>query len=237
MPETDIVATPFLHHLVFGLYPYIAVIVMVMGSILRYDRDQYSWKAGSSQLLSSKGMRMGSNLFHIGIIMLFFTHLVGLLTPESVYHHFVTTEAKQMMAMVGGALLGGICFIGLTMLLVRRMTDPRIRATSKFSDILLLWVLYIQLILGLISIFYSAQHMDGSSMVALGNWAQHIVTFRSGAADFIVHEPWVFKAHLFLGLTIFLIFPFTRLVHMLSVPVKYIFRSGYQIVRKRGRGY
>ncbi|MBL4767463.1 MAG: respiratory nitrate reductase subunit gamma [Rhodobacteraceae bacterium] len=238
MPELDpSTTTDFLNHLVFGLYPYIAVMVMVLGSILRYDRDQYSWKAGSSQLLSSKGMRLGSNLFHVGIILLFFTHLVGLLTPESVYHLFVTTEAKQMMAMVGGAVLGGICFIGLTILLVRRMTDKRVRATSKFSDILLLWLLYIQLILGLISIYYSAQHLDGSSMVALGNWAQHIVTFRSGAADFIIHEPWVFKAHLFLGLTIFLIFPFTRLVHMLSVPVKYIFRSGYQIVRKRGGGY
>lgn len=234
MPEAT---TDFLNHLVFGLYPYIAIMVMVLGSILRYDRDQYSWKAGSSQLLRGRGMRIGSNLFHVGIILLFFTHLVGLLTPESVYHIFVTTEAKQLMAMVGGAILGGICFIGLTMLLWRRMTDPRIRATSRFSDILLLWVLYIQLILGLISIYYSAQHMDGSSMVALGNWAQHIVTFRSGASDFIVNEPWVFKAHLFLGMTIFLIFPFTRLVHMLSVPVKYIFRSGYQIVRRRGRGY
>ena len=234
MPETT---TDFLNHLVFGLYPYIAVIVMIVGSILRYDRDQYSWKAGSSQLLTSKGMRMGSNLFHVGIILLFFTHLVGLLTPESLYHYVITTEGKQIMAMIGGGILGSICFIGLSILLWRRMTDPRIRATSKFSDILLLWLLYIQLILGLISIFYSAQHMDGSSMVALGNWAQHIVTFRSGASDFILQEPWVFKAHLFLGLTIFLIFPFTRLVHMLSVPVKYIFRSGYQIVRKRGRGY
>lgn len=233
MPEIS----SFINHFVFGLYPYIAMLVLVLGSILRYDRDQYSWKAGSSQLLRSKGMRIGSNLFHIGIILLFFTHLVGLLTPASIYHHFITTEAKQILAMVGGGILGTICFIGLTILLVRRMTDKRIRATSKFSDILLLWVLYIQLILGLISIFYSAQHMDGSSMVALGNWAQHIFTFRSGAADFIIHEPWVFKAHLALGMTIFLIFPFTRLVHMLSVPVKYIFRSGYQIVRKRGRGY
>jgi len=233
MPET----TSFLNHLAFGIYPYIAVLVMVLGSILRYDRDQYSWKANSSQLLRSKGMRLGSNLFHIGIILLFFTHLVGLLMPESVYHLFMTTEAKQMMAMIGGGILGGICFIGLTILIVRRMTDKRIRATSKTSDILLLWMLYIQLILGLISIYYSAQHLDGSSMVALGNWAQHIVTFRSGAADFIVNEPWVFKAHLLLGLTIFLVFPFTRLVHMLSVPVKYIFRRGYQIVRKRGRGY
>ncbi len=234
MPES---LSLFLNHLVFGLYPYFALTVLIVGSILRYDRDQYSWKAGSSQLLRSKGMRIGSNLFHIGIILLFFTHLVGLLTPESLYHLVITTEAKQVMAMVGGGILGSICFIGLTMLLYRRMTDKRIRATSKFSDILLLWVLYIQLILGLTTIFFSAQHMDGSSMVALANWAQHIMTFRSGAADYVLHEPWVFKVHLFLGLSIFVIFPFTRLVHMLSVPVKYIFRSGYQIVRRRGRGY
>ncbi len=227
----------FFHNFLFGFYPYIAIVVMVMGSILRYDRDQYSWKAGSSQLLRSKGMRLGSNLFHVGIILLFFTHLVGLLTPESVYHMVITTEAKQVMAMIGGGILGGICFVGLTILLFRRLTDKRISATSSTSDILLLVVLYIQLILGLISIGYSAQHMDGSSMVALANWAQHIVTFRSGAAHFIIHEPWVFKAHIFLGMTIFLIFPFTRLVHMLSAPVKYLFRSGYQIVRKRGKGY
>ncbi|MCF8473432.1 MAG: respiratory nitrate reductase subunit gamma [Emcibacter sp.] len=227
----------FFHNFLFGFYPYIAITVMVIGSILRYDRDQYSWKAGSSQLLRSKGMRLGSNLFHVGIILLFFTHLVGLLTPESVYHKVITTEAKQIMAMIGGGILGGICFVGLTILLYRRLTDKRISATSSTSDILLLVVLYIQLILGLISIGYSAQHMDGSSMVALANWAQHIVTFRGGAADYIIHEPWVFKAHLFLGMTIFLIFPFTRLVHMLSAPVKYLFRSGYQIVRKRGKGY
>jgi len=234
MPES---LSLFVNHLVFGLYPYFALTVLIVGSILRYDRDQYSWKAGSSQLLRSKGMRIGSNLFHIGIILLFFTHLVGLLTPESLYHLVITTEGKQVMAMIGGGILGSICFIGLTMLLYRRMTDKRIRATSKFSDILLLWILYIQLILGITSIFYSAQHMDGSSMVALANWAQHIMTFRSGASDYVLHEPWVFKVHLFLGLSIFVIFPFTRLVHMLSVPVKYIFRSGYQIVRRRGRGY
>ncbi|NOZ41775.1 MAG: respiratory nitrate reductase subunit gamma [Alphaproteobacteria bacterium] len=234
MPET----TPsFFYNMVFGIYPYIAVSVLVLGSILRYDRDQYSWKTSSSQLLRGKGMRVGSNLFHIGIILLFFTHLVGLLTPEGVYHLVITTPHKQILAMIGGGILGGITFIGLTMLLVRRMTDKRIRATSKFSDILLLWLLYIQLILGLTTIFFSAQHLDGSSMVALANWAQHIVTFQSGAAGYIVNESWVFKAHIFLGLTIFLIFPFTRLVHMLSAPVKYLWRPGYQIVRRRGKGY
>jgi len=137
------------------------------------------------------------------------------------------------MAMVAGGIFGTICFIGMTILLVRRLTDPRIRATSKPADIMILLVLYVQLILGLATIPSSAAHPDGSSMIALANWAQHIVTFRTGAADFVLHEPVIFKAHIVLGLTIFVLFPFTRLVHVLSAPVKYLFRSGYQIVRKR----
>mgnify|MGYP000291856038 CR=1 FL=1 len=224
----------YLHQFFFGIYPYLAIMIMVGVTIIRYDRDQYTWKADSSQLLRSKGMRMGSNLFHIGILFLFFGHLVGLLTPEPVYHLVMTAGAKQIMAMVSGGAFGILCFIGLSMLLYRRLFDPRIKATSRFSDIALLVILYVELILGLITIPYSAQHLDGSSMIALANWAQHIVTFRSGAADFIIGEAWVFKAHLVLGLSIFLVFPFTRLVHMLSAPVKYLFRTGYQIVRRRG---
>jgi len=224
----------YLNDFFFGIYPYLAIATLVIGSALRYDQDPYSWKAGSSQLLRSRGMRIGSNMFHVGIILLFFGHLVGLLTPEPVYHLVMTAGAKQLMAMVAGGIFGSICFIGMTILIYRRLFDARIRATSKPADILILLVLYVQLILGLATIPFSAQHMDGSSMVALANWAQYIVTFRSGAADFIMHEALVFKLHIALGLTIFVLFPFTRLVHMLSAPIKYIFRSGYQVVRKRG---
>mgnify|MGYP001076617639 FL=1 len=224
----------FINQFLFGIYPYIAITIMVVGSVYRYDRDQYTWKADSSQLLRAKGMRVGSNLFHIGIILLFFGHLVGLLMPESIYHLVMSAQTKQLMAMIAGGIFGSICFVGLTILIRRRLFDPRIRATSKPTDIAVLLILYVQLILGLITIPYSAQHLDGSSMVALGNWAQHIVTFRSGAADFVMDEAWVFKVHLFLGITIFLFFPFTRLVHMLSAPLKYLTRKGYQVVRKRG---
>lgn len=230
-------ALDYINQFLFGYYPYICLAVFIIGSALRYDRDQYSWKADSSQLLRKKGMSLGSNLFHIGIILLFFGHLVGLLTPHEVYHHFMTAEAKQLMAMVAGGIFGTICFIGMTILLKRRLFDDRIRATSKPSDIMILVILYIQLILGLLTLPFSAQHLDGSSMIALANWAQHIVTFRSGAAEFITNEALIFKLHLVLGTTIFLIFPFTRLVHILSgvsAPFKYLFRSGYQIVRKRG---
>ena len=226
----------FINQFFFGYYPYICLTIFIVGSFLRYDRDQYTWKADSSQLLRKKHMLIGNNFFHVGILFLFFGHLVGLLTPHYIYEPFISAGAKQLLAMIAGGVFGVICFIGMTMLLYRRLFDERIRSTSHFSDILVLVILYIQLILGLISIFYSFEHLDGSSMVALGNWAQKIVTFQFDASQYIVEMSWVFKTHITLGLTIFIIFPFTRLVHVFSgftAPFRYLMRTGYQIVRKR----
>ena len=122
------------------------------------------------------------------------------------------------------------------MLLHRRLSDPRIRRTSSIADIAVLFILLAQLLLGLGTIFVSLHHLDGSEMVALMSWAQHIVTFRPGAADFVAGVSPVFKTHLVLGMTIFLIFPFTRLVHIWSAPIWYLGRRGYQIVRTRRIG-
>jgi len=224
----------YINQFFFGIYPYIAITVFFLGSLLRYDRDQYTWKASSSQLLSKKDMRLGSNLFHIGIIMLFFGHLMGLLTPHWAYHFLMDAGTKQMMAMTAGGIFGITCLIGMILLIRRRMLDARIKATSQPTDLPILLILFVQLVLGLITIPFSAQHMDGSSMLALASWAQHLVTFQADAASFVVGEAFIFKIHLVLGLTIFLIFPFTRLVHVWSVPIQYLTRSGYQIVRRRG---
>ncbi len=223
-----------MNNFLFGIYPYIATTIFLLGSLYRYDREQYTWKANSSQILSKKGMKWGSNLFHIGIILLFFGHLVGLLTPHSVYHHVISVENKQLMAMVAGGVFGSMCFVGMVILIHRRITNPRVRVTTKFGDWVALLLLFVQLILGLLTLPASAQHMDGSSMISLANWAQHIATFRPGAADFIIHEALIFKLHIVLGLTMFVVFPFTRLVHVWSMPIKYATRKGYQIVRKRG---
>ena len=224
----------YINQFFFGIYPYIAITVFFLGSLLRYDRDQYTWKASSSQMLSKKDMRLGSNLFHIGIIMLFFGHLAGLLTPHWAYHFMISAGTKQLLAMTAGGIFGISCLIGMILLIRRRMLDARIKATSQASDLPILLILFVQLVIGLLTIPFSAQHMDGSSMLALASWAQHLVTFQGDAASFVVGEAFIFKIHLVLGLTIFLIFPFTRLVHVWSVPIQYLTRSGYQIVRKRG---
>jgi len=224
----------YINTLLFGIYPYIAIVTMILGSILRYDQNPYSWKADSSQLLSRKGLRWGSNLFHVGILLLFFGHLVGLLTPHWAYDPFISAGDKQMVAMVAGGIFGAMSLVGMIILIWRRVGNTRIRATTKPMDMAILLILFVQMLLGFATIPVSAQHPDGSSMIALASWAQSIVTFQPGAAEFIAGEAIVFKLHIFLGLTIFLLFPFTRLVHMFSVPLKYVLRSGYQVVRKRG---
>jgi len=224
----------YINQFFFGIYPYIALTVFFVGSLLRYDRDQYTWKASSSQLLSKKDMRLGSNLFHIGIIALFFGHLMGLLTPHWAYESVISAGTKQVLAMTAGGIFGLTCLAGMILLIRRRLSDARIRATSQATDLPILLLLFVQLVLGLLTIPASAQHLDGSSMLALASWAQHIVTFQGDAAAIVAGEAFIFKIHLVLGLTIFLVFPFTRLVHVWSVPVQYLARSGYQIVRKRG---
>ena len=224
----------YLNQALFGLYPYIVVSVFLIGSVVRFDREQYSWRSGSSQLLRRRLLFVGSNCFHVGILAIFGGHRVGLLTPHSVYTAIgLSVEAKQLMAMIIGGVFGALCFIGLTLLIYRRLVDPRIRATSSYMDVAILLLIYAQLILGLSSIFASAQHLDGSEMLVLAEWAQRIVTLRGGAADLIAGVDPIFKLHIFLGMTIFLVFPFSRLVHIWSAPVGYLGRP-YQVVRRRG---
>ena len=223
----------YLNTLLFGYYPYIAISVFFIGSLARYDRDQYTWRTGSSQFLRADELRLGSNLFHIGILLLFVGHFVGLLTPPAVYHALgLSTSAKQLLAVIAGGVFGGVCLKGIIILIRRRLTDARVRATSSRMDIFILLLIGVQLLLGLLTLPISIYHSDGANMLLLSEWAQRIVTFRSGAADQLSEIGIVFKLHLFLGQTLFLVFPFSRLVHVWSVPLGYVTRP-YQVVRRR----
>ncbi len=226
--------TVYLHQLVFGAYPYVCLVVFLIGSLVRFDREQYTWKSDSSQLLRARELRWGSNLFHIGVLFIFFGHLLGLLTPHWAYAWLIEAGSKQLLAMVSGGIAGVLGIVGLTILIHRRVADPRIWSNTRNWDIAILVLFWIQLALGLTTIAFSAQHLDGSMMERLARWAQLIVTFRPGAAELMIDAPWVFKVHIFLGLTIFLVFPFTRLVHIWSgfAAVGYLFRP-YQLVRTR----
>ncbi len=218
----------------FGTYPYIALTVLLVGSIARYERDPYTWKSSSSQLLRRKQLIWGSILFHVGVLFVFFGHFFGLLVPIRVYEFLgIEAEAKQLLAAVAGGVFGSIALIGALMLAHRRLTDPRIRATSSFADTGILLVLIAQLALGLISVPFSLAELSDGGVVKFMAWANGIFTLDPNAASYIKDVDLIFKLHIVLGLTIFILFPFTRLVHMLSAPVRYLWRPGYQIVRTR----
>lgn len=222
--------------IVFGYYPYLALTILAVGTIIRYDHEPYTWKAGSSQLLRRKQLVMGSVLFHVGVLMIFAGHLVGLLTPLWIWDMLgVTHTAKQWVAIIAGGIAGVMGIIGATLLVHRRFFDARVRAASNFADNMIILILWVQLALGLGTIFVSLQHLDGHEMVELMTWAQGIFTFNPEAASHMLHASPIFKAHIFLGLTIFVLFPFTRLVHMLSAPIRYLWRPGYQVVRTKRR--
>ncbi|MCG7401841.1 MULTISPECIES: respiratory nitrate reductase subunit gamma [Caballeronia] len=224
-----------LNSFVFGIYPYIAASIFLFGSFVRFEREQYSWKADSTQLVDRGNLRLGNILFHVGILGLFFGHVVGLLTPVAVWDALgVEHSVKQVFAMIAGGVMGTLCLAGLLILLHRRLTSARLSAVTKVGDrVLLLWIL-ITLLLGLSTIGVSAGHMDGSMMVRLMTWAQHIFTFRADAAHYVADAPLLFRIHLFMGMSLFVIFPFTRLVHVWSgfASLGYLGRA-WQLVRSR----
>jgi len=224
----------YLHNFLFNVYPYICLAVFFMGSLARFDRDQYTWKSDSSQLLRTGTLRWGSNLFHAGILFLFFGHLFGQLTPHFLYEPFITAPQKQLLAIVSGGIAGLACFIGLTLLLHRRISDPRIRLTSHRTDLAILVILWLQLVLGLVTLPISFEHRaDAHAMLILAGYLQGIATLRPDASVLTVID-WQFKAHMVLGMTIFLLFPFSRLVHVWSglASIAYVLRP-YQVVRSR----
>jgi nitrate reductase gamma subunit len=226
--------TTYLHNFAFNVYPYICLAVFFMGSLARFDRDQYTWKSDSSQMLRAGQLRWGSNMFHGGILFLFFGHLFGQLTPHWLYEMFITASQKQLLAVVAGGIAGGICFIGLTLLLHRRIFDPRIRLTSHRTDLAILIILWVQLVIGLSTLPTSLHHVSNpTTMIQLASYLQGIATFRPDAS-LVAGIDWHFQAHMLLGMTIFLLFPFSRLVHVWSgfASVAYLFRP-YQLVRSR----
>jgi len=226
------------HQFVFGIYPYLCGVVFLLGSLIRFDREQYSWRSESSQMLASSSLRWGSNLFHVGVIGLFFGHLFGMLTPPEIVHALgVSPAQKQLLAVVAGGTLGGLGLIGLLLLIRRRLGNARVRATSHKRDFVVLFWLLATLLLGLSTVPLSLQHSDGATMLLLMAWARHIVTFQGDAASLISGVSPVFKLHMFMGMSLFAIFPFTRLVHVWSgfAAAGYVARP-WQVVRSRKIG-
>lgn len=227
----------FLHKLFFAVYPYIALTIFVVGSWIRYDHEQYTWKTDSTQLLSNANMVLASNFFHIGILMIFAGHFAGLVLPHGLWLGLGVSDMQhQWLAISAGTVFGLMCLLGGFILWMRRMFNPRVRAGSRYSDIFILSWLMVTLLLGLSTIPVSvghAHHDNPEVMIALSQWVQSILTLSPKPELLDVVDP-VFKLHMLLGMTVFLLFPFTRLVHVLTAPINYLGRA-YQVVRMKRR--
>jgi nitrate reductase gamma subunit len=225
-------ASSYINTLLFGVYPYICLVVLLIGSLIRFDREPYTWKSDSSQLLRKREMRLGSNLFHYGVIVVILGHFAGFLAPHWAVDWALTPAAHQLLAMVVGGIAGAIAIVGLTILIHRRLADPRIRLNSRKWDIVITFMLWLQLALGLLTVPLSAFHMDGEMFERLSNYVKGIVTLDGSAAALLIGVPTVYKVHILLGFTLFLVSPFTRMIHIWSGAgaLAYLFRP-YQIVR------
>lgn len=222
----------YVNTLLFGVYPYVCLSILLIGSLIRFDREPYTWKSDSSQMLRLRQFQLGSNLFHYGVIVVILGHFVGFLAPDWALEWTLTPTGHQLLAMVIGGIAGLVAIIGLTILIARRLADPRIRLNSRKWDIAVAFMLWLQLALGLLTVPLSAYHMDGVMFETLTTYVKGVVTFNGGAAALMAEIPIVYKLHILLGFTIFLISPFTRMIHIWSGAgaLAYLFRP-YQIVR------
>ncbi|WP_332673867.1 respiratory nitrate reductase subunit gamma [Aromatoleum sp.] len=221
----------------FGVYPYIALTIFIVGSWVRYDNAQYTWKTDSSQLLSKNNVWLASNLFHVGILSIFGGHFAGLVLPHGLWIALgVSDMDHQWLAIMAGSVFGTMCLIGGAILWLRRMFNPRVRAAGRRMDAFILSWLMITLLAGLSTLPVSighANHGDAAVMLALSGWVQSVLTLQPQPSLLADVEP-VFRLHMVLGMTVFLLFPFTRLVHILTAPLSYVGRA-YQIVRSKRR--
>jgi len=220
----------YINNFLFTYFPHISIAVFWFGLITRIVMANKSIKASSTQLLADRQIRLGSNLFHIGIIAVFLGHFT-LFIPEELYHLLMTTETKRIIALSMGSFFGLMAFAGMIILAGRRSTDQRMIRTSSFHDYFIIVLLLAEAGLGLFSVLTTAQS-SVESYSALGVWAQRVITFQPDAGAIIAGHSIVYKIHIFIGLLIFMIFPYTKLMHLLVFPVVYFFRRGYQLVRR-----
>ncbi|MBX9691882.1 MAG: respiratory nitrate reductase subunit gamma [Cyanobacteria bacterium] len=209
------------HTLLFGYFPFIAAIIFVAGNLLRLRRDLVSWRSGTAEPCHIYRLSPLSKLFHVGIFVLLFGHIAGLLVPPSIYQSMgISASAKQLFAAVTGGGFGVLSFFGLAYYLHHRLTCPEKRATGTSMDVFVLLFIGAELLLGLATVPLSLAHSDGSQMLIFAEWAQRILLFQADAGNLLVEVSWLFKLHILLGIGFFILIPFSHLVHMWTVPLR-----------------
>ncbi|GAB3805068.1 respiratory nitrate reductase subunit gamma [Virgibacillus kimchii] len=225
------------------ILPYLSLTIFILGHIIRYNYDQFGWQAKSSQFLEQKRLRFGSTVFHWGIIFVFFGHVAGLLIPKQWFDAIgINDDMYHFGAIWFGSIAGLAVVVGGFFLFLRRVSVKRIVKNSSVSDYVALIMLGIVVLVGFTNTAgYTATGGDFDYRIVIGPWIREILTFRPSEGMILAmsEAPIGFQLHVSLAFVLFAIWPFTRLVHVFSLPLKYlrrnyvVFRSNKPVIQKK----
>jgi nitrate reductase gamma subunit len=220
-----------LNTLAFVVFPYLALTTFVVGHLYRYLTNPYDWNSKSSELLDKEGLKIGITIFHWGVILTLIGHAGGLLIPQSLFDKVgIDSQAHTQIALVTGFIVGAAALLGLVLLIWRRITRDRVLATTTLNDFATLGLLLFVVTTGLANVVYGFfEHFDVLHSVA--PWIRGIVTLTPDST-LMVQVPVRYKVHILSAFSLIGFSPFSRLVHIWSVPLTYVFRR-YVIFRRR----
>lgn len=223
----------FWNQFLWIIYPYLMLTTFIVVHIYRYNTDQLAWTAKSSEFLEKKSLMWGSMLFHVGIVMVFFGHVAGLMIPKSFMESVgVSEHLYHAGAVYLGGLAGIMCLVGITILFLRRINVKRVRVTSTASDMLVAVLILANVALGVAMTLGYNMFGDGYDYrETISPWLRGLLSFRPDAS-LMADVPLFFQLHVIFSFAIFGIWPFTRLVHVWSVPLAY-FKRSYIVYRSR----
>lgn len=209
------------------------IAITIVGHIYRYSTDQMNWSSRSSEILENKTLRWGSLLFHYGIIFVFFGHVLGLLIPKTFISAIgINYTLYHNMAIYIGGTAGTITVIGIFLLLIRRYGNKRVSVTSSFGDKFIIVLLFLIVGFGIYNtLFYNLYFGHFEYRSTISPWFRSLFIF-SPDPKLMLHVPLTYKIHIILAFLAFGIWPFTRLVHIWSIPIAYIKRS-HIVYRRR----
>lgn len=219
----------------WGVLPYISFTLLIGGLIWRWKTDQFGWTSRSSQLREGRLLRAASPMFHFGILVVGAGHVLGLAFPKEFTEAMgVSEHTYHMSALVVGGTAGVVTVLGLLLLIYRRIVYKSVRLATTRNDMIMYVLLCLPVFLGMIATVVNqiigTEHGYDYRMT-ISPWFRSIFMFQPDIAA-MANVPLTFKMHIVAGLLLFAIWPFTRLVHVLSAPVAYPTRP-YVVYRSR----
>ncbi|MFC7680163.1 respiratory nitrate reductase subunit gamma [Paenibacillus sp. GCM10028914] len=211
------------------VFPYMMLTILIVGLLYRFTFNQVSWTAPSTELLEKKWLRIGSPLFHWGIVFAFIGHLMGVLIPISFYRGIgVSDHMYHVLAILGGGIAGLMVLAGLIILLIRRLTVKRLRTQSSTGDyVSVLFVLIVSALGVYMTIIYNTTVIAYEYRTTIGPWFRSLFYFQP-KYELMTTVPFVFQLHIVVAFLLFASIPFTSLVHMFSFPARYPTRAPIQ---------